>query len=152
MNVGNFWRYGMPGKGLYGQQDGISNTTRSSVIWTDCKWGVPTMFCWFYVCALTVTKRLMLIHPVQCREASQNVKRNQGESVSRHTLVAENFQATALILNVCLTPFTSVQTACSSTCCLLTLCSYTEPKHYIITDFSSCLYCVYYTICKVHIS
>lgn len=51
MNVGNFWRYGMPGKGLYGQQDGISNTTRSSVIWTDCKWGVPTMFCWFYICA-----------------------------------------------------------------------------------------------------
>lgn len=80
---------------------------------------------------------------LQCRFSSQNVKGNWGKL--GHKLFVEIFSAAAFVLNVCLTPFTSVQTKCSSMYCLLILFSYTEPKHCIITEL-----CLAFTVITTH--
>lgn len=101
-------------------------------LWMRCPWYVLS-FLVLNLCSLPLLNKGKCWY-LQCRFSSQNVKGNWGKPLLGHELFVENVSAAAFVLSVCLTPFTSVQTECSSMYCLLTLCSYTEPEHCIITE------------------
>lgn len=101
-------------------------------LWMRCPWYVLS-FLVLNLCLLPLLSKGKCWY-LQYSLSSHNVKGSWGKLLLGHKWFVENFSAAAFVFNVCLTPFTSVQTECSSMYCLLILCSYTEPMPCIITE------------------